>query len=85
MSLNTKQVQAAHLLSTGLSGVAVSKQIKVTEATISRWRLLPDFTVAINEHQAERVNVAREQLRTLSQKAVSTIERLMESKSEGIS
>lgn len=82
--LNAKQEQAAILLSTGLSGSAVAMQVGITAETISRWKLSPDFLAAINAHQKERVSVAREKLRELAQKAVSTIDGLMDSKSEGI-
>jgi hypothetical protein len=83
-SNNAKQEQAAMLLSTGLSAVSVSKIICIAPETVSRWKSNPDFQAKVNEFQAEKVNLAREQLRESAKKAASTIESLLDSKNETI-
>jgi transposase-like protein len=83
-SNNTKQEQAALLLSTGLSAVSVAKLISVAPETVSRWKSNPDFQALVNEHQTEKVTIAREQLRESAKKAASTIDSLLDSKNEAI-
>ena len=81
---SSKRAQAALLLSTGLSAVRVAEQVSVTPETISRWKMNPDFISLINEYQAERLTVAREQLRSSAIKAVDAITGLIDSSSETI-
>ncbi len=81
---NIKRDQAALMLANGQSAVAIAKSIGTTPETISRWKMSPEFLAQINEHQSERLHIAREQLRASAKKAAETVNALMDSPTESI-
>ncbi|MDF2578241.1 MAG: Helix-turn-helix of insertion element transposase [Chlamydiales bacterium] len=47
--LNESQCIAVQMLLNGYSGKAIAESLNIAAETISRWRKLPEFQVALNE------------------------------------
>ena len=76
-NLNESQLLAAAMLATGTKAVVVAEELKVTEETISRWRKLPAFRVAINQLHAEAMEAISGKLRNMGAIALETFEELL--------
>ena len=72
--LNSNQLLAVSLIASGSRGCDISKELKVTEETISRWRQQPEFRAAVNSMLAETQTATMDRLRGLAGKALGVIE-----------
>jgi len=81
--LSPQQEQAAALLTSGLSVQDVADQLSVHRTTLWHWRKLETFRAYFNLLRADAQSQAAEGIAALHQKAVVTVERLLESGSDG--
>lgn len=74
--LNAKQQKAVKLMFEGdLTQKQIAEELKVTEQTITNWKKREDFNDALLDYE-------RKYLKGLSSKAIKTMEKLLDAKSE---
>ena len=82
-ALSPQQEQAAALLASGISVQTVADQLSVHRTTLWHWRNLETFQAYFNALRFDAKQQAAEGIAALQQKAVETLERVMENGSDG--
>lgn len=82
--LSPQQEQAAALLTSGLSVQEVADQLGIHRTTLWHWRKLETFHAYFNALRADAHSQTAEGIAALQLKAVETVERLLETGSDGI-
>lgn len=80
VNLSAKQQKAVLLSVQGMSQRDIAQELEVTPETVSRWQNRPDFSAAKNSLLEEARASTASKLRTLAEKAVETLEQLLEAK-----
>lgn len=81
--LSPQQEQAAALLTSGLSVQDVADSLGVHRTTLWHWRKMETFQAYLNAIRADAQSQTAEGIAALHSKAVATLERLLESESDG--
>ncbi len=85
MELTSKQVKAIVGLASGMTSVAVAKDVGTTPQTLCAWKNIPEFVVALNKIKQEILDCTYDRLRDSASIAVSgLIELATSAKSEAI-
>lgn len=84
-SLNSQKQKAALLIASGERLQNVAETVKVTPATISNWRKLPEFRAQVNSIQRELLKTSVSKLTCMSVSAMDRVEALIKSDNEKIS
>lgn len=83
--LNTKQLQAAALLSGGATITATAEQMEITRATVHQWLKNDDVFIAyLNSLRRDLIDSARAALQTSVVLAIETINSIMTSSDNDI-
>jgi hypothetical protein len=83
-NLTVKQEQAALMLAAGSTVTDAAAAVGMNRATVSQWQNIAEFEALVNvERQAARAS-AHGRLISLTQKAVASLEALLDSKNERI-
>jgi len=72
--LTTEQHKAVYLLLSGHSVNETAALVKRTRETVSRWKALPHFEVALNALRLEMFDALRNRLQSMAKKAVDVME-----------
>ena len=75
--LTPTQLQAAELIAIGQPKKAVAEGLGITPQTVSGWSKLPRFQAYLNQLKRAAQEGAHNHMRSLSEKAVGTVEELM--------
>ncbi|CAN5833556.1 hypothetical protein BH23ACT11_BH23ACT11_17680 [soil metagenome] len=81
--LSPQQEQAAALLTSGLSVQEVADRLDIHRTTLWHWRKLETFDAYVNTLRSDAQAQTAEGILSLQRKAVETVERLLESESDG--
>jgi len=81
---NSKKEKAAIMLAAGATVADTAAAIEMDKDTVSQWRNVRDFETLVAQEQQAVMAVAHGKVIQLSQKAVATLERLLNSPNERV-
>jgi Helix-turn-helix of insertion element transposase len=79
-----RQQQAAFLLASGCTSSSVVQELKIHRATLAKWQKRPEFEAFLNQLLEHGRAAAQAKMITLSAKAASTLEKLLDTSNEKI-
>ncbi len=82
--LSDQQQRAAVLLVSGVTVQDVAEQLAVHRTTLWHWRNLETFQAYLNQLRTEAQDQAVEGITALQEKALATVERLMDGGNDGV-
>ena len=76
--LNQNQLLAIPLVAQGVSGKKISKTLKITEETVSRWKQQPEFKAEVNQILKECREETQHKLRSIVNTSLEIIKAELE-------
>ena len=73
MELSIRQLKAISLIASGMSSKDTADVIGITPQTLSTWRAIPEFEVALNGLKTEMLNAVHDKLRCASTIAIDSL------------